>query len=62
MMTESKTLTRNVQNEKELNDAERQSCCRRCRAPIPKTSDFPEYCDDCYSIYGSCCAEFESDE
>jgi len=62
MIPESKNQPHSAQNANPTKFAEGQSCCQRCQAPIPRNSDFPEYCDDCYSIYGSCCTEFESDD
>ncbi len=33
--------------------------CERCGAPIEIHPGFPKICDDCYTLYGSCCNEWE---
>ncbi len=33
--------------------------CERCGAPIEIHPGFPKICDDCCSLYGSCCNEWE---
>ncbi len=39
-----------------------KSQCERCGSPIDSKPDYPNLCDDCYSVYGSCCNEWESSE
>jgi len=36
--------------------------CERCGAPVEPKEGFPNVCDKCYSIYGSCCNEWEDEE
>lgn len=33
--------------------------CQRCGVPTENHPNFARICDECYSIYGSCCNEWE---
>jgi|ETNmetMinimDraft_22_1059887.scaffolds.fasta_scaffold00039_27 hypothetical protein len=41
-------------------DSSTTTQCERCGAAIESKPDYPEVCDDCYAVYGSCCNEWES--
>ncbi|MDE0767266.1 MAG: hypothetical protein OSB19_02650 [Opitutaceae bacterium] len=32
--------------------------CKRCGTPIEAKPDYPPVCNDCYTIYASCCNEW----
>ncbi|MEM9158045.1 MAG: hypothetical protein AAGB46_03270 [Verrucomicrobiota bacterium] len=36
--------------------------CDRCCKPIKLVKGYPNICDECYSICGSCCNEWEEDQ
>ncbi|MGJ8640034.1 MAG: hypothetical protein ACSHYA_11655 [Opitutaceae bacterium] len=40
-----------------------EAACNRCGQQTPGKLDGAPLCDDCYSVFGACCAsEFEDDE
>ncbi|MGJ8653380.1 MAG: hypothetical protein ACSHX8_08915 [Opitutaceae bacterium] len=44
-------------------DKESEAACKRCGKPTKGKLDGVALCDECYSVFGACCAsEFEDDD